>query len=299
MSIDQALPTTAERPASIDYRAIFDRIRSSSLTVPILLFAAAFCFTFWPLLVVLPNLWFGKDSYYSHGILVPVLSGTVVARNWDRLSKLPIRWGIGGLIGLVLTLPVTYVARIAQTQSIYSVCLILTIFFTVWFVAGWRWARAVSLPIGFLAFALPLWTMAIDIYTNPLQILSTKVAFVILSTFGFNPYQPDPTTILLNRFPLNVAVPCSGLKLLLAVTAFTIYFVMIGGLKFSRNLAMFAFVLPLCLFINGLRISMIGMVGDTYGDEAGHQFHDYSGYIGLVLCFFILFRFARMLGWKN
>jgi len=44
---------------------------------------------------------------------------------------------------------------------------------------------------------------------------------------------------------------------------------------------------------------LIGMVGDTWGDAAGHAFHDYSGYIALVVCFVILFKIARALGWKD
>ncbi len=56
---------------------------------------------------------------------------------------------------------------------------------------------------------------------------------------------------------------------------------------------------PLALLINGLRIALIGVVGNQWGPEAGHKFHDYSGYITLVLCFFVLFKIARGLGWKD
>jgi exosortase/archaeosortase family protein len=65
------------------------------------------------------------------------------------------------------------------------------------------------------------------------------------------------------------------------------------------NLIFAASILPLALFINGLRIALIGVVGNAWGPEAGAQFHDYSGYITLILCFFILFKGARLLGWKD
>jgi exosortase/archaeosortase family protein len=98
---------------------------------------------------------------------------------------------------------------------------------------------------------------------------------------------------------LDVGVPCSGLKLLLALSAFSVFFVLIANLKWWANAFMLAFVLPLALFINGLRIALIGVVGDTMGSDAGHQFHDYSGYITLLLCFVIVFKLARILGWKD
>jgi len=74
---------------------------------------------------------------------------------------------------------------------------------------------------------------------------------------------------------------------------------LIANLRWWANLLMFAVVAPLCLFINGLRIALIGIVGDRLGSEAGHAFHNYSGYVTLILCFFLLFKLARVLGWKD
>ena len=54
------------------------------------------------------------------------------------------------------------------------------------------------------------------------------------------------------------------------------------------NVLMAMLVVPLCLLMNGLRIALIGMVGEWNGREAAVQFHDYSGMIMLVLCFFVL-----------
>ena len=121
----------------------------------------------------------------------------------------------------------------------------------------------------------------------------------MLQMAGFEPYMQSSNKVLLANFSLDVGVPCSGLKLVLAVTAFTVFFMLIGGLKWWANLVMIALILPLCLFINGLRIALIGVVGDMYGSDAGHAFHDYSGYLTLIVCFIILFRVARWLGWKD
>ncbi|MBI1756180.1 MAG: exosortase/archaeosortase family protein [Fimbriimonas ginsengisoli] len=169
----------------------------------------------------------------------------------------------------------------------------------IWFIAGARWMAALLAPALFLVFMLPLWSGAIDVYTNPLQLASTKVAYHVLNLSGFSPIMSSPTEIYLDRFTLNVEVPCSGLKLMLALTAFTLFFLMIADLRWWGRLAMIAFIVPLCLFINGLRIALIGMVGNAYGQDAGLSFHDYSGYITLLVCFFILFWVARRLGWKG
>jgi exosortase/archaeosortase family protein len=120
----------------------------------------------------------------------------------------------------------------------------------------------------------------------------------MLSLANFRPFQ-DGTIIHLNHFNLDVGIPCSGLKLIVALSAFTAFFMMLGRLRPWANIVMAALVLPLALFFNGLRITMIGMVGETWGDAAGHAFHDYSGYLMLVVCFLTYFRLARVLGWKD
>lgn len=291
-------PTEAREVRSTDWS--LDAILKSPAFIPALLLLGGIALVYWRLLSGLPKLWFSDDGYYSHGVLVPLIAGYVVYRWKDRLSKIPVKAGWIGGVAVVALLYVGYVATITNIQAFMSGTFLLTILAAIWFVAGARWMLALSLPVLYMVFALPAFTGAIDLYTNPMQIISTKVAFKLLEMFGFSPYSgADPTAIYLNRFVLNVAVPCSGLKLLIAVAAFTAFFMMVGGLKWWGNLVMVAIWIPLCLFINGLRIALIGVVGDTYGEAAGMQFHDYSGYITLLLCFAILFGVARGLGWKD
>jgi exosortase len=120
-----------------------------------------------------------------------------------------------------------------------------------------------------------------------------------LSGYSLFTSPSDPTTIVLNSYTLNVAVPCSGLKLVLALAAFVMLFVLIARLPIWANAILLLSILPMALFFNGLRIALIGMVGEGYGHDAAAQFHDYSGFITLGICFFSLFKFARALGWKD
>lgn len=254
---------------------------------------------FWPLFIRLPSLWSGKDGYYSHGFLVPFIVGYVIYRWWPRIKDIPPKAGWFAVVPLAAILFFMRPAFVSGFLSVLSIEFMVCLALGVWLVAGFRWMLALALPVAYLSFALPLWGSVIDVYTNPLQIYSTKVAYQFLQLANYHPFMQDSTTIYLNQFTLNVEVPCSGLKLVLAVGAFTAFFMMIGNLKWWGNVMMVAIVLPLCLFINGLRITLIGMVGDGYGADAGHTFHDYSGYITLIVCFFILFKFARLIGWKD
>jgi exosortase len=277
----------------------FERILKSPALIPGLILAVSLCLVFWTMVQFLPNLWQSEDGYYSHGWLIPAMSGVLIWRWWPKLSQLPAKPFWPALIPLAACLWVTRVAHINTTYALLSVCFIGTIICGVWFVAGFRWALLTSPAVLYLAFGLPLWESFINLYTNPLQIHSTEISYQLLQAFGFDPYRDSPTVIIVNSFMLNVDVPCSGLKLLLALSAFSVFFVLYSRLKLWANAILLAMIVPLAIFINGLRIALIGVVGEMYGEDAGMKFHDYSGYITLLVCFFILFKTARLLGWKD
>ena len=296
------MASTAETLPRPEVREGFDfnKVLSSAAFYPGVALFIGVLLCFWPLLRLLPELWLSKDGYYSHGFLVPLISGYIIYKRWDKLKRIRVRTGWLALPFLITCLYVALVATSTPIDAIMSLAFVGTLLCGVWLVAGIRWALALAMPILYLAFALPVWTMAIEIYTNPLQEYSTLTAVKIFQLTGFHHEYVNATTIMMNSgFPLNVGVPCSGLRLILALTAFTVFFVLIANLNWWRNVIMILLIVPLALLINGLRIALIGMVGEARGADAGMAFHDYSGYITLLVCFFILFKFARLLGWKD
>lgn len=282
-------------------RAKFDfaTIYQSPAFIPGLLMALGIALVFLPLWPRLIDLWEGEDGYYSHGFIVPLMSVYIVYRSWPRIRDLPVKPGYVAIPLLLLTIYAMYPATYSKIEGLMSVGLLAVLLFAVWIVAGIRWTLALAPAILYLGFALPLWHTIINNSTNPLQVISTKVAYYLLKTMGFYVYQSDPTVVYMNSFQLNVDVPCSGLKLLLALSAFTVFFVLIARLKWTANLFMLAMIPFLAILINGLRIALIGVVGETQGREAGIAFHDYSGYVTLIICFVVLFKIARILGWKD
>lgn len=286
--------TAADQPR-FDFRSIYQ----SPAFIPGLLVALGLALVFLPLWPRLIDLWNGEDGYYSHGFIVPLMSVYIVYRSWPRIREIPVKPGYVAVPLLFLTIYAMYPATYSKIEGLMSVGLLATLMFSAWIVAGFRWMLALTPAILYLGFALPLWHAIINNTTNPLQIISTKVAYYLLKTMGFYVYQSDPTVVYMNSFQLNVDVPCSGLKLLLALSAFTVFFVLIARLKWAANLFMLAMIPFLAILINGLRIALIGVVGETQGREAGIAFHDYSGYVTLIICFVVLFKIARILGWKD
>ncbi|MER3496172.1 MAG: hypothetical protein C4320_04840 [Armatimonadota bacterium] len=300
-------PAVAAKPESGSY--IEDAIRLGKaglratqhpLFLPITVALISLLFLFWPMTRSLIGRW-SQDEYYSHGFLVPFLAGYIIYKRWPGFKDRPVRPSVWPIVPAVLFLPLLMVAYAGKSLAILSVLFVVYTLLAIWFIAGKRWATALAPAVFFLLFALPAWNSFIDAATNPLQLASSKVAFQILQGMGFHPLQFDnqPTLIFLNSYQFEVAVACSGMKLLLAVSCFTALFLLVGRLPAVGNLMMIILVLPLCLIMNGLRIAMIGMVGEYQGASAAAQFHDWSGYIMLGICFVILFKFARLFGWKD
>lgn len=292
-----------EKSGGFDFNAIIQ----SPAFIPGVALLLGFIALFWDMMRFLPDLWLSEDGYYSHGFLVPLISGYIVYRNWSNIKDRPVKpfyWGIPIILfGL-------YVARVLASTNIYTFAagtVMVMMLGSVLVIAGWEWLKALFWPIVYLGFALPFFQRFIEISTNPLQSLSTDVAYNLLKILGFDPYRDSGDTINLAKFTLNIAIPCSGLKLLLALGAFTMFFILVAKLKFWNNVIMVVLWPVLAIFINGLRIALIGIVGNLWPDgllntnnhDAAMKFHDWSGYITLIICFFILFKIARGLGWKD
>jgi len=266
---------------------------------PAVLIAAGIAALFWGLFAFTLGKWEDSEGYYTHGFLVPFISGYIVYRWWPKLKQTPVKAGWVAAPLLIGALWVAYCANRTDIYAILSLTLILLMVLSTWIIAGWRWMVALLAPIGYLLFALPVWDQVINAYTNPLQLMSTKIAFHMLQAMFLHPQMSDTTVINIGSYPLEVAVACSGLKLLLALVAFGVFFLLIARLKLWKSVLFAATIIPLALFMNGLRIALVGVVGHFFGFDAGHKFHDYSGYIVIILCFLLLDRWAKILGFRK
>ena len=139
--------------------------------------------SFWPLFEQLPELWFGGSGYYSQGVLIPFLSAYIIYTNWPQISKKPLVSGWLALIPLGIALYFLRASYATELNQITALSFLTVLLCLIWFIAGIKWMLALSLPVLFLMFALPIWTSFIDIYTNPLQIKPTTVAYELLKIF--------------------------------------------------------------------------------------------------------------------
>ena len=289
-------PTESAAPAKgVDWKAVLATPEAKGAIAVLV----AVCVAFAPFLKKLGDLWFEADSLYSHGPLIPLMAGYIIFEKWPRLRTIPVKGFALALVPLLGVMYVVWIASRTVMMGTLSGAFIGALMCSVLFIGGWRWLLATAGPILYLVFAFPLWTSIVDRMTQPLQTLSTDMAMRILEVSGLHPLRTDSTTIYLDQFQLNVAAACSGAKTTLALLAFAVFFIMLNRGRWWSSVALLVILLPFSLMINGLRIALIGMIGNSFGQAAGMAFHDYGAYGVLIVSFLLLGQMTRLLGFKQ
>src|SRR5690349_3936137 len=114
----------------------WDAMVKSPVFVPAVAVGVALIYEFWYLIVRLGRLWTDDSGYYSHGFLVPFISGYVVYKNWDRLKTIPVKPGYAAIPFIGFFAYMAYVTTHTNISSILSIVFLLSILACIWFVAG-------------------------------------------------------------------------------------------------------------------------------------------------------------------
>ena len=251
------------------------------------------CYIYWRPVEWWWGKWWEEESYYSHGILVPLMSAFLIWFDWGRIKRIPVEptaWG------LALILPMVFVDFVAHRGAIPSIAgltmpIVLTGVSLMLFGRKATWAML--FPILFLFFMCVPPTTFLAKFSFKIQMLSTTLATHGLNLMTLDAVQ-EGTRIRLPNIEVMVGAPCSGFRMLIALLAFTTFFAYMKVGPLWGRLSLVAMVIPLSLLANSVRVLMIAVVGEFMGEDAMHSFHDYSGYIVLVITFAILIQLAKV-----
>lgn len=241
--------------------------------------------------------WDKKNSYYSHGPLVPAIAAFMIWANRKRIAAANIQPSWIGLALMIVAIPIFIFGHWSSSGALLAGTFFLFLIGATLLLFGIKGSKPVIFPLLYLVFMVPLPSTLLDEATFGVQLESTKIASKMLNASGYETHQIG-TRIECYELPepLVVGEACSGFRLLISLLTFTAFFVYMVQAPGWKKAVLVAAALPLSLFINSLRITMIGYAGLWTGSaDAMHEFHDWSGYLGLVICFVILFGVARLI----
>jgi exosortase len=260
------------------------------------LLAAVYSHTF----VIFVQGWHQEEN--MHGVAVVPLVAFLLWMNWARLRKTPIHpnmpWGLG-ILGAALFVQVAGIWLGLERSICYS--FVFAVVGLCLYCLGTQMTRELAFPLAFLLFMVPTPGGVLDMISAPLQLVSARMAVALAGLSGVM-VQNEGVNLLIpaKHIAFEVAVACSGLHSLTAMcmlAALMAYFITV---PLRWKWALFALAIPLALLGNILRIYLVLMVANSYGQAAGSAFHD--GLIGklfpFTLAFFVLMGLGRLIEWR-
>jgi exosortase/archaeosortase family protein len=276
-----------------------------TVPTPFIVVAVLFLAIYTPTLLWMMNRWM-VDPSATHGWLVIPIAGAVIYYKRESLRHLPLSSDIRGLwvMGFALLMHLGEVLFDINGPSPLSIPIFLA--GAVWYLGGTAWLRALSFPLAYLTFMVPIPGFLNQFISFPLRLLAHNGSKAIASLFGVDiagagmnmefwrygadPNNSDPTNIAKNLVSLVVADPCSGLHSLMAIKALHAITAYMSRLTLPWKWVLFWCALPISLAANVCRMVLIILV--CYYIDKGFglkAFHDYSPYLLFIFVFGILF----------
>lgn len=249
--------------------------------------------------------WNTSGGDFSHGWLIPLVSGGIIWWKRKELAQATKNISYLGLAVLVGGLLMHYVGAKAQQPRLSVMGFITVLWGIPFYLYGWKTAKLLSFPAGFLIFCIPL--NFLDAMTFPLRMMVTAMTEHTLNGLGIEVARSGSVIKAMNgTFQFNIDDPCSGLRSLIALSAITAVYAYTTQKTFLKKWALFACSIPIAVAGNFFRILTIGLMAQAFGQRiATGIYHDYSGYIffpvaiGLMLmCGWILSQDYGLL-WKK
>ena len=235
------------------------------------------------------NRWFTRDSYYSHGILVPVVSGYLIWQKQNELRAVHLRrspWGFRLIILGILFYIISSMFRVYFTAG-FSMLIVL--WGLILHFYGPEVLRKILFPVFFLVFMMPLPSVAIVNISFNMKIFAAEIAERILTHMGLEAVR-DGSLIKMQHAYVIVDDVCSGLRSLISLMALGSIFAYWMKGRVCKRLLLFATSIPIAVITNVCRVVLLASISEIWGPKYATGFtHDISGLLIFALAFIMLY----------
>ncbi|MEM9781770.1 MAG: VPLPA-CTERM-specific exosortase XrtD [Pseudomonadota bacterium] len=234
---------------------------------------------------------------YSHGPLIPVLSGVLFLRQLKTIEvrEVSTRDRLPGLAVLLLAVALGLLGKLAQIPDIVTYSIIVWVAAILLMSFGWRTGKNFWSSVLHLVFMLPLpgllyWKVSI-------WLRSVAAEFgVWLVKLANVPVFLDGNIIDLGVTQLHVADACSGLRYLVPIMSFSYIFATLYRGPVWHKIVLLLAAAPLAVFMNSVRIGMVGVMVNHFGLEHAMGFsHFMEGWVIFIACILMLFGLAKLM----
>jgi exosortase D (VPLPA-CTERM-specific) len=234
---------------------------------------------------------------YSHGPLIPVLSGLLFLR---QLKEEPIletppgdRWP--GVLVVLLSIVFGALGKLANIADIVAYATILWVGGILLVCFGWQQGKRFWPPVLHLVYMLPLPGVVYYKLSTTLQFISSELGVFFLHMLDVSVFL-EGNIIDLGVYRLHVAEACSGLRYLFPILSFSYIFAVLYRGPVWHKAVLLISAAPITVFMNSVRIAVAGFIVNTWGVEWVEGFtHFFEGWVIFIACIIILFALARLM----
>lgn len=234
---------------------------------------------------------------YSHGPLIPVLSGLLFLR---QLKTVPVepgpkndRWA--GFTLLLFAIFCGALGKLANISDVVAYATILWVGAILLISFGWKTGKHFWPPVLHLVYMLPLPGVIYFKLSTYLQFVSSELGVWFLQMMDV-PVYLEGNIIDLGVMKLHVAEACSGLRYLFPILSFSYIFAVLYKGPMWHKAVLLISAAPITVLMNSVRIAVGGILVQEFGLEWLEGFsHFFEGWVIFLICVLLLFGLARLM----
>ncbi len=232
--------------------------------------------------------WLTQDEY-SHGILIPLISGFLI---WQKRGELELLKFSGSWLGLCLVfagLLGWFVGELSSLYTIIQYSFLISLYGLFLSIMGWRAFKKILAPLLILFFMIPLPNFIYNNLSSELQLISSSIGVWFIRLFDISVYL-EGNVIDLGSLKLQVVEACNGLRYLFPLMTLGVIIAYFAKIALWKRVLIFISSIPVTILMNSFRIGAIGLTVEYWGRSAAEGIlHDFEGWIVFMFSFAVLF----------
>ena len=234
---------------------------------------------------------------YSHGPLIPILSGLLFLRQLKEfpINPGPIRDRWVGFTVILFAIMIGALGKMSNISDIVAYATILWVGGILLVSFGWKTGKHFWPPVLHLVYMLPLPGVIYYKLSTWLQFISSELGVWFLQLLAV-PVFLDGNIIDLGVMKLHVAEACSGLRYLFPILSFSYIFAVLYKGPMWHKAVLLLSAVPITVLMNSVRIAIAGYIVNYYGIEWVEGFsHFFEGWVIFLACILLLFLLAWLM----
>lgn len=231
--------------------------------------------------------WYHDDNY-SHGFIVPIISGWFLYNRREEVLKALVSPWWPGLVVILAGLFQLTVAWLGNEYFTMRSSLVVLLAGMILYFFGREVFSAVKLPLGYLLFMVPIPYIIYDAAAFPLKLFITKVSVWTLKAVGIVVWR-EGNILMFPEVTFEVADACSGTRSLMSLLALGVAYAFISQTSSTKRWILVLATVPIAIFTNALRVIVTGILAQWWGAKAAEGFfHEFAGLAVFALAMILL-----------